>query len=113
MQNRNHRIGRTVVLFVIWAISWLIINMVMGGINVYRLVYHIQPACFLGLDVMFYFVFPAVIGYFLPLMFVIHKRSGCERVKWLRIVSTIIIIYLIFFSVLAICTLLDAFFSTT
>ena len=112
MQNRNHKINRTVCIFIFWVVSWLILNMIMISINVYRTLYHVELSYFLGVDILFYIPLLAIVGFFLPLLFVIHRRAGNEGIKWLRIVSKILLIFLIFYFALAVIILLGTIFLT-
>ena len=110
MQEKNRKIRRSVVLFIIWGVSYFILNTMMICIKIDHTINHFHPQFLLGLETNFYVLFLAIIGYFLPLMLFIHKRSGCDGVKWLRIVSKMLSIFLLVITFLAIIVLMGAFF---
>lgn len=110
MQEKNHKIRRSVVLFIVWGVSYFILNTIMICIRIYQTTNHFHPQFLLGLETNFYVIFLTIIGYFLPLMLLIHKKSGCDGVKWLRIVSKMLLIFLLVITLLAIIVLMGAIF---
>lgn len=108
MKRDNHKNRRSIVLWVLWLVSYLILSVLMFCTMVYQKVNHLAPRLILGLEKNFYLIFFLLIGYFLPLMFLVHKQSKCDEVQWLKIVSRIIMIFLLFISVMAVIVLLGA-----
>lgn len=86
-------------MFIVWLISYFVIGIVLTYVNFYRIVNGIVTTSFFGIDSMVYIVLFSVIGYFLPSMAFIHHKAKEEHIKWLILVSTIL---LAFFSLVAI-----------
>ena len=99
MKNNSKNSKLPITMFIVWLISYFVIGIILTYVNFYRIVNGIVSTLFFGIDSMVYVILFIVIGYFLPTVAFIHHKAKEAHIKWLVLVSAII---LAFFSVLAI-----------
>ena len=108
MTNNNRKIKKSISLFVVWSVSYLILNALLIIVKMYQTVNHIEASFYLGLEGTFFVILFFLLCYLLPIMIVINRQAKYDSVKWLRIVSGILLIFLVFTSIIAVIVFLGA-----